>query len=469
MTMQAPIAFLMLCRWYEIPYLCTDLVASVVSAVLILISAALLVLFPAVDLPPIEGTYNVGVVDVFLPVQLEGEEEADVLKREYNIDYQNMATHITTRIFYPTDEKVSSGIPYVNKTICAALMNVTNPPTSPMSHMGFLIHSWCLVRLPVVRNAKPASAASSKTTKKFPLAFYSHGLTGNSFSYSYQAASLAAQGYVVMLVEHRDGSAAMTVKEDGRVVEFDRAPAKMWVENRIEHDRYRRKQTVFRATEMIAASRALIKLNDTNPDVLSQLGIDFCTRLDTECGILACGHSFGGATALSFAVRVPEFCAGVVAHEPASDWICDKGRRALFQADPTYTGGVTLGFEDNCNIDDNQKEDKESSSSKSASKMGIHDLNLLFLFSEEWMKNGTGECNRIQKLYMDGHLGPIDGVSNFKFFEKSTHSTFSDCCMLTPTWIARATGLTGPGDPHDHADLIRRNTHRFIEEVEQRR
>ena len=41
--------------------------------------------------------------------------------------------------------------------------------------------------------------------------------------------------------------------------------------------------------------------------------------------------------------------------------------------------------------------------------------------------------------------------------------------MLTPTWIGRATGLTGPGDPHDHADLIRRNTLQFIGETEGRR
>ena len=255
MIMQVPILFLLLCQWYELR-LCSNMVVSVGSALSIILSVPLLVLFPAVDLPPIimEGNkcYNVGVVDVFLPVQLEGEKEADILCKEYNItsssppvkgapiaaatsatsatsaaaaaNSRKMETHVTTRIFYPTDEKVTSGIPYASKSICAALMKVTNPPNSLMSQMGFLIHSWCLVRLPVVRNAEPAAC---ETVTSFPLAFYSHGLTGNSFSYSYQATSLAAQGYVVMMVEHRDGSASLTLKEDGGAVEYDQTPAKV--------------------------------------------------------------------------------------------------------------------------------------------------------------------------------------------------------------------------------------------------
>ena len=182
----------------------------------------------------------------------------------------------------------------------------------------------------------------------------------------------------------------------------------MWNENRKKHDRYRRKQTVFRATEMIAASRALLKLNEVNPAVLSKLGVNFCNRLDTGRGILACGHSFGGATALSVAVRVPEMCAGVVAHEPATDWLCDRGRRALFQADPTYTGGVTLGYEDDhdndcmaigpalCTEEEKSWRNiffrRKISSSNAAPELGVHDLDLLFLFSEEWMKDVSRAC-----------------------------------------------------------------------------
>jgi len=48
---------------------------------------------------------------------------------------------------------------------------------------------------------------------------YSHGLGGTNALYSTQATNLASYGYVVMMVEHTDGSAPLTKLQSGEILE----------------------------------------------------------------------------------------------------------------------------------------------------------------------------------------------------------------------------------------------------------
>ena len=98
------------------------------------------------------------------------------------------------------------------------------------------------------------------------------------------------------------------------------------------------------------------------------------------------GHSFGGATALTAAFRRPDLVeqgGGVIAHEPAVDWLPDDARISLLPLDRldglesshNYTGGIG-------GLEYHKKETTEEESN--APESSIHNVNLLLLFSNQW-------------------------------------------------------------------------------------
>lgn len=70
------------------------------------------------------------------------------------------------------------------------------------------------VRMPV-HVAAPLAQADAK----FPLVIFSHGLVGTRNTYSQFCSSLASEGYVVVAVEHADGSGPCVVR-DGKPFVF---------------------------------------------------------------------------------------------------------------------------------------------------------------------------------------------------------------------------------------------------------
>lgn len=66
-----------------------------------------------------------------------------------------------------------------------------------------------IMQMPVYPD-RPVAAPTQG--KKYPLIIFSHGLAGTRNTYSQYCSALASQGYVVLAVEHRDGSApAVTI------------------------------------------------------------------------------------------------------------------------------------------------------------------------------------------------------------------------------------------------------------------
>lgn len=115
--------------------------------------------------------------------------------------------------------------------------------------------------------------------------------------------------------------------------------------------------------------------------------------------VCCCRHSFGGATALTAAFRRPdliETSGGVIAHEPATDWLPDDARKSLLPLDRleglesshNYTGGMG-------GLEYHKKEEGSTTEEEPTTKEpSLHDVNLLFMFSHQWrvLVCKTREC-----------------------------------------------------------------------------
>ena len=212
---------------------------------------------------------------------------------------------------------------------------------------------------------------------KLPMAVFSHGIMGNAFIYSYQCMSLASNGTLVLSMDHTDGSAIGATKKDGSFVDYDAS-----LNNDPDYPRARRKQIEFRTQEFVAASKALRLLNESNIRELEDLGISFVGTLNVN-DMAACGHSFGGATALVACQKHPSLYSCYIGHEPALDWMPDDVRYALFEESKIeksriqYNGG-TGGYETSFQVP----------MQKASHKKTLHHLDLFFLYSHEWMRKG---------------------------------------------------------------------------------
>ena len=187
---------------------------------------------------------------------------------------------------------------------------------------------------------------------------------------------------------------------------------------------------------------------------MGDLGLSFIGRINVSTGALACGHSFGGATALSVAARATNLCKAVVAHEPATNWMCDLSRHALLSHDLTYSGGNIFGYDPNFDQLSFKNDEKR-----------FRNIDILFLFSDEWKAKGWGECDRLFNMNNKGLIGSNRRLSKVLFIPNANHSAFSDCCMLTPLWLARPMQLTGLGCPYRSAYDIRNLTTSFVDSL----
>lgn len=61
---------------------------------------------------------------------------------------------------------------------------------------------------PAYLNAVPATPTSGQ----LPLVIFSHGLAGTRHTYTQYCTALASRGYVVLAVEHKDGSGPMAFR-----------------------------------------------------------------------------------------------------------------------------------------------------------------------------------------------------------------------------------------------------------------
>lgn len=263
---------------------------------------------PIVSFPSYHGPYEVGTVDVEIPVaDLPSPAESP----------EGAAPTISFRIFYPC-EKPKNGevsrpvrwIPQPQRATIrafASFIGVKNPKVANL--ISFMPQQLYWITLPAHRNAKLLDPPTSNG--RWPVTVFSHGLAGSRNAYSYVCGDLASQGIIVIALDHRDGSSPIqyvreTATSEAHIVD----PIKISHEPSPEVYQARDRQLRIRTWEISTAYEALVKIDAGQR--LENLDINASTKrkervevLDQFDGMLDihragkvtwAGHSFGAAT-----------------------------------------------------------------------------------------------------------------------------------------------------------------------------
>lgn len=264
-------------------------------------------LSPINHFPSYHGPYDVGTVDVEVPVaDLPSPSEAP----------EGAVETVAFRIFYPC-AKPSKGetarpvrwIPTPQKATIGAFAQFLGAGPKMSSLISYMPQQLFWIKIPAYRNAKLLDAETSN--HRWPVTVFSHGLAGSRNAYSYVCGDLASQGMVVIALDHRDGSSPIqhvraTANSEARSI----PPVKITHEPCQEAYEGRDKQLRIRLWEVSMAYEALMKIDagqlvenlDFNTswskkersDVLGQ----FAGMLDIHRPgkVSWAGHSFGAAT-----------------------------------------------------------------------------------------------------------------------------------------------------------------------------
>ena len=432
------------------------------SATCILLGALLCILFPAVELPPIRGPYNVGKVDLYLPMRIHIGGHGDVANTTSNATMGGDTTfrteNVWVRLLYPTRDPPLA-VPYLTPATaieyCYHSMKFGAPP--PLKQFDWILHTWRLTE-----RWERDGATLIETKEPLPVVVYSHGLGGHADIYSYQTHSLAAHGNVVLTISHSDGSGPIVLQPDGTKREYDYRPQQMQQEHgyNMEYIQVRRDQTEHRIEEVLAATRALHRWNeqDAPAELPPRMALSFKERLDLR-RITLMGHSFGGATVLSAAHRYPDLFSTVLAHEPAIDWCHPSSVASLFAQ--SRIADLPSAYMYNTTRFGNPAHDGDDSLHRGA--------DMLLLFSHEWVRQKWALTPLIQEMQQQQRLGSDQTIISFDFIPHMHHNEFSDTSMLMPTWLSRGIGITGSRNPIHTAKEVAQRSRQFLEQSRRRR
>lgn len=207
-----------------------------------------------------------------------------ILSGKYKVGCKNSTYQgLDMRVFYPTATTLNGTKPlkatlngtkplrytYFGKRYNKGLATFTNLPS-------ILFDAANETYLECTENAKPLKAT-------FPVVVYSHGLGGTMEMYAAFVVDLASQGYIVVAVNHNDGSASVCQLPKGEMMYYVHRSAEEIKENEYEIRHGQLKQRV--ANVQLAFSY----LQSEDMFLKHQM------RLDE---LYTYGHSFGGATAI---------------------------------------------------------------------------------------------------------------------------------------------------------------------------
>jgi platelet-activating factor acetylhydrolase len=252
--------------------------------------AILPAIFPA--LPKYDGPYAVGSVEVEVP--LKESRDFEVL--------DTRAETILMRLFYPAEDTCAgtspSWLPQPTREYIKGYADFLN--TSRFAISLFLSLAMYNTTIPVSEGAEPISLNGNT---RFPVMIFSHGLGGSRNGYSQWCGSIASHGVCVAAIEHRDGSAPISVVKGGTDDQYEIPYRRIteWNEQSATYRTAQLAQRVFEVSKLITVLRDInhgnvVGLNDKQREAMDLLK----GHLHTKKGqFLIAGHSFGAATSVA--------------------------------------------------------------------------------------------------------------------------------------------------------------------------
>ncbi|KAH9818152.1 acetylhydrolase [Teratosphaeria destructans] len=258
--------------------------------------------------PAYHGPYDVGTVDVEIPV-------AD-LPLPSNAPEDAQPT-IAFRIFYPCQkpqkdevDRPVRWIPQPQRATIASFAKFLGLPQKIAGAFSYIPQQLYWIKLPAHRNARLLDPPTNNG--RWPVTFFSHGLAGSRNAYSQICGDLAANGMIVIALDHRDGSSPIqyvraTATTEAHIVYPTKIPHHPVTDAVYEG---RDKQIRIRLWEISMAYEALVKIDkghnienlDSNTSKLRKERMEvlwqFNDMMDihTPGKVTWAGHSFGAAT-----------------------------------------------------------------------------------------------------------------------------------------------------------------------------
>jgi len=162
-------------------------------------------LSPVNTFPAYNGKYDVGTVDVEIPISdLPAASEAP----------EGAVSTVAFRIFYPCQapgkgetHRPVRWVPQPQRETINAFAKFLGAGSKLASLISFVPQHLFWIKLPAHRNA--AILEPPTTTKRWPVTMFSHGLAGSRNTYSFICGDMASKGMVVIAMDHRDGSSPL--------------------------------------------------------------------------------------------------------------------------------------------------------------------------------------------------------------------------------------------------------------------
>ncbi|KAK5076863.1 hypothetical protein LTR64_005658 [Lithohypha guttulata] len=297
-------------------------------------------------LPQYTGPYNVGAIDIEVPVREQRLVDTAVFKDSGEPAFELKTVLFT--MYYPAAKGVRSGkhhywVPkplWLTSFGYAKVARINNFFTNNLftSAMGILVGGTKIpahVDVPVVsteeiakqvrsskesssfKNFEPTSFQSDTESSGLPVIIFTHGMASSRTQYSHYLGELASRGYICAAIEHRDGSGPGTQIIDSSTSSatvIDRlhfslsdVKAPSDTDTKIEADDFKRMQLAFREAEILETVHVVHSLHSGSGDTIiatnsrkegSKADLpSFTGRLNINTTILA-GHSYGATGAL---------------------------------------------------------------------------------------------------------------------------------------------------------------------------
>lgn len=241
-------------------------------------------IFPT--LPKYPGPFSVGSLEVELPV---------AETKKFDAIDGNVET-LLVRFFYPTDTSqlkkatTPQWLPRPGLEYAKGYAGFLNQPILPAAlALSLAVYS---TTIPASENAPPVSPLDSR----LPVIVFSHGLGGSRNAYSQWCGSLSSYGVFVAAIEHRDGSAPISIVHCGKKEQY--AIPYRHVHGYNEQRAAQLAQRTFEVSKLVSLLRDINhgKSFDISEEKILLLK-QFRNKLNTKKGqFVMAGHSFGAAT-----------------------------------------------------------------------------------------------------------------------------------------------------------------------------